>query len=420
MKDFEFLESVTVGEYSGRAARFGTGVQTWELHGYLRKYQFTIPAPGGYTVGAFGGYMLGGGHSNVASKHGLLSDNILSLEVVTADGRFVHADPTENEELFWALRGGGPSTFGVVTSVVMKVHPSVAISRPQFVFSSNVVSNATFWKAVDAYFAQLPRVTAAKGVGWNYIRTQVERNGDRSFSFEGVFYLLDTSPEQAKVFAQPLVDEYRGLGMNFSLPEPVFYPEYPDQGFPLNATVSGGASNGRFGSRLLPRSHFLDANSPEFKATMGAIREFVEFGGYTFHSVDYTPTEEIAGYPGADSAVPPAHRQSIAHATLFDTSQYGPNVPPAQQIANHARLDQYVQKIRDVTPESGAYMNEADPEEPDFQRSFWGSNYPRLLAIKRRVDPWDVFYTITAVGSERWKVEGTQGLPSQNGRLCRV
>lgn len=302
----------------------------------------------------------------------------------------------------------------------MKVHPSVPISAPQFTFSSNVVGNATFWKAVDAYFAQLPRVTDAKGVGWNWIRTQVGRDGARSFSFEGIYYLLDTLPAQAKVFVQPLVDEYRQFGMNFTLPEPTFYPEYPDQGFPLNATPSGGAGNIRFGSRLLPRDHFLDPNSEKFKATMGAVREFVEFGGYSFHSVDYTATEEIAGYPGADSAVPPHHRASIAHATLFDTGSYGPNVPPAQQIATHARLDQYVQLIRDVTPESGAYMNEADPEEPDFGRTFWGSNYPRLLAIKRKTDPWDVFYTITAVGSERWRVEGTQGLPTQNGRLCRV
>ena len=69
----------------------------------------TMVAPGGSTVGAFGGWMAGGGHSALASTYGLGSDQPLSIEVVTADGRFVTASPDENSDLFYAMLGGGPS-----------------------------------------------------------------------------------------------------------------------------------------------------------------------------------------------------------------------------------------------------------------------------------------------------------------------
>ena len=58
------------------------------------------------------------------------------------------------------------------------------------------------------------------------------------------------------------------------------------------------------------------------------------------------------------------------------------------------------------------YLNEADPFEPDFQTQFYGVNYPRLLRIKDKYDPFGVFYATTAVGSDRWEVLA-------DGRLCR-
>ena len=56
--------------------------------------------------------------------------------------------------------------------------------------------------------------------------------------------------------------------------------------------------------------------------------------------------------------------------------------------------------IRDATPGAGNYSNEADYHEPNWQEAFWGSNYPRLLAIKRKYDPQGIFRTPHSVGSE--------------------
>ncbi|KAL1864278.1 hypothetical protein VTK73DRAFT_6009 [Phialemonium thermophilum] len=86
-----------------------------------------------------------------------------------------------------------------------------------------------------------------------------------------------------------------------------------------------------------------------------------------------------------------------------------------------ARVQEYMDAWRAVTPGSGSYMNEGDPGEPNWQQSFYGDNYDRLLRVKRKRDPWGLFWAPTTVGSEAWEVHPVDGYPnSQNGRLCRA
>ena len=77
-----------------------------------------------------GGYLAGGGHSPVTPIYGLASDQVLSIDVVTPDGRFVTADETQNEDLFWAIRGGGGATWGVVTSMTVSKCPLHLLPSP--------------------------------------------------------------------------------------------------------------------------------------------------------------------------------------------------------------------------------------------------------------------------------------------------
>jgi FAD/FMN-containing dehydrogenase len=72
----------------------------------------------------------------------------------------------------------------------------------------------------------------------------------------------------------------------------------------------------------------------------------------------------------------------------------------AQGKAVAAKISEAMRLIREATPGSGAYVNEADYFEPEWQRSFWGVNYPRLLAIKKRVDPENIFRVHHGVGSD--------------------
>ena len=111
LKGFEFLPSYKQpgGNYRGPAAVVGAGLQVWEVFAHAERYNVTLTAASCLTVGSYGGWITGGGHSPLSSKYGLGVDQALSLQVVTADGRYVTADPRTNEDLFFAMRGGGGS-----------------------------------------------------------------------------------------------------------------------------------------------------------------------------------------------------------------------------------------------------------------------------------------------------------------------
>ncbi len=114
-----------------RTARFQTGC-TWGDADHAA-HAFGLATPGGVisTTGV-SGLTLGGGFGHLTRRYGLSCDNVVSVDVVTADGQFLTASASENSDLFWALRGGG-GNFGVVTSLEFKLHPvSVVYAGPVF------------------------------------------------------------------------------------------------------------------------------------------------------------------------------------------------------------------------------------------------------------------------------------------------
>ena len=432
LKDFEFLPYYKIGQYEGMAARVGAGLESWELYDYMALHNMTVVVPGAATVGAYGGWMLGGGHSNLASKYGLGADQVLSLQVVTADGRFVTADPNTNQDLFWAMRGGGPSkylwltpleprtfssphgakhntgTYGIVTSAIVKAYLPTKVYMSALNFTTTGLSDiSTFWKGVDAFFLYSKFVVEAGATSYSYVSPQ----GNNSYSFTNEFEFPGVTPKSAFDFLQPLYDYINSIGIVVVNPEPV--PSARSSSGKRGIGDSPG--NSRFASRLFPRQNWEDDEL--FAKTMGAIRETVE-AGYAFHGVHMSPTEEIAGYPGRDSGANPALRNTVMHADVFDS--VAPGAPAAVVMAASAKLNLYMDKMRAVTPRGGAYVNEADRLEPNWQQSFFGANYPRLLGIKREIDPWEIFWAPTTVGSEGWEVRTSDGLPTQNGPLCRV
>ncbi len=110
LKAFEYLPRYTQGNYSGRAAHFASGLETWELNNAMvDNDNVTLVGAGVRSIGANGGWFASGGHGILTSFYGLAADQALEVHAVTADGRFVVANPTTNEDLFYAFRGGGGS-----------------------------------------------------------------------------------------------------------------------------------------------------------------------------------------------------------------------------------------------------------------------------------------------------------------------
>ncbi len=105
----------------GRTATGGAGLTMGEFVRPLHEQGFIVPTGSHDSVG-LAGITLCGGMGILMGKYGLLCDNLLSAEIVTADGKLRTANATENPDLFWALRGGG-GNFGVVTSLTFRIHP---------------------------------------------------------------------------------------------------------------------------------------------------------------------------------------------------------------------------------------------------------------------------------------------------------
>jgi FAD/FMN-containing dehydrogenase len=136
-----------------RTARAEGGCTLGDLDRATQRHALATPL-GVVTETGIAGLTLSGGMGWLRRKHGLSCDNLLSAQVVTADGNIVTASPSENEDLFWALRGGG-GNFGVVTSFEFELHPVGPEVFVSFVFYPADQSRQVLG-GIDRYLADAP------------------------------------------------------------------------------------------------------------------------------------------------------------------------------------------------------------------------------------------------------------------------
>src|SRR5204862_1657355 len=110
------------------AVSVGAGTRWIEAYEEVTgKHGRYVQGGGCTSVGAAGGFMQGGGFGSWSKKFGIAAASMLEAEIVTAEGKVLVANACQNQDLFWALRGGGGGTFGIVTHVTLETHPLPAV-----------------------------------------------------------------------------------------------------------------------------------------------------------------------------------------------------------------------------------------------------------------------------------------------------
>lgn len=171
LNDKAYYPSFTAANgYVGPAVKVGSGILVHQAYEYAQSLGGTIVGGEAVTVGMGGGYIAGGGHSPLSSLYGMGSDQVLAMEVVLANGKFISCDSKTNSDVFWMLRGGGGSTIGVVTSLTVKLHPKLETTSVTFNFTvADTPGNASFWAGIQAYIDNAQTFVDAGTYGYYYL-----------------------------------------------------------------------------------------------------------------------------------------------------------------------------------------------------------------------------------------------------------
>lgn len=161
MKDSHVVDYAS-GHYKGKAIKVGAGVHVSDAMEAARKENLIVVGGNCGSVGLAGGYTQGGGHGQLTSKFGLAADQVLEWEVVTGTGKLVTASKYENEDLYWALSGGGGGTYGAVVSMTSKLYPEIQAPAANLTFTAEGVSMDTFYEAVEDYVRAIPSMLDAQ------------------------------------------------------------------------------------------------------------------------------------------------------------------------------------------------------------------------------------------------------------------
>jgi len=351
--DLSQMKGISIDPVQGRA-RTQAGLRLFE---FVSETQALGLATTAGTVGGTGlaGLTLGGGIGWLMGKYGLSIDNLLSVDIVTVDGRLLVANATENPDLFWGIRGGG-GNFGIVTAFEFRLHPVTTVLAGKVIYPINQAREMLrFYReftaqAADELTAYASLVTTPDGVPAAEITLCYTGSPD-----EGERHI-----EALRKFGSPIVD--------------LIHPK------PYLKTVSmlRAAPVGRC---YFERSSTLEELSDE------AIEVIAEYGQARTSPFSQVLIQHLHG---AASRVPPsgtafAQRQESYILGMFSSW----TDDEAQKHIEWTRA--FWTAIRPFGG-LGVYVNFLGDEGEERIRASYGVNYERLVSLKNKYDPTNIFH----------------------------
>ncbi|KAJ6595724.1 FAD-binding domain-containing protein [Mycena vulgaris] len=338
----------------------------------------TLVAGAETSVGASGGWVMGGGHGALSNTLGLGVDRVLEFKIVTPKGLFLTANACQNSDLFWALRGGGGGTFGVVMESTTLASPKLTL-QVAFAAFSRTNTNAT-----RGFYEVLVE---------NSVRWAEQGFGGYLEPFQALYVTPKLNSTEAAATMQPLFDYVTSLAPTDPGVQ-ILSLEMPSYGAFYQTFIAGSGApvgeNAVLGSRLIPAANFADAAGRA--ALVDALLQTLAQVTFDLTLIATTPYNVP---DDGSTSVTAAWRTAVWHAIA--EGGWDGAAPLDQEQAAYTGISNAADFLRAITPDA-AYQNEADVHEPNHEVSFWGTHYPRLLQIKKKYDPDNLLMCWHCVG----------------------
>ncbi|KAJ4299023.1 hypothetical protein N0V90_004267 [Kalmusia sp. IMI 367209] len=392
------------------AARAAAGTTGIEAQVAMSKHGSILVTGANPDVGIVG-WLTGGGHGPLSSTYGMGADNLLEATIVTPSGDILVANPCESKDLFFAIRGGGGGTYGVVTEVIVKTYPDPKTTKILFQMSTtglNVTSE--YWDLMGFFHAEMQRLKEGGLSGYYFL---VGPPSYPVYAFIGLFSIYNKPNGTMERLFAPIVQKIESRPDLFQYSAEItqantFLEAYSTV---TNELVASGGS--AYASWLLsPKSLANASSTAKVFAGIGPSLNVSKPNGVVYnpsllgHMIASPDTPSY--YPSAIS-MNPVWRNTLTHFIVVEGWPDGIAQPVIDSV--YRDVTSKVQKLRDLSPETGAYFNEPDSYEPEWQHAFFGENYERLKEAKEKYDPENVLWCRRCVGSEALVEEAS-------GRLC--
>ncbi|KAK3596579.1 hypothetical protein CHS0354_015112 [Potamilus streckersoni] len=350
-----------------------------------------------------GGYTLGGGHSPIARKFGLAVDQVLEMKVVVADGSIVDCtadsstiyypdgtvDSTNDTDLFWALRGGGGGTYGIVVKFTYKLHHQprqlvkMEITIPMNNLNSPLLKGIEFMDGVNRLIQNLPDEYG----GYLLLNNFPSETPAKYMIGSYTLLLLKFGPwdSETKNILGPFEECISQHECELKIENKTSFYDYEKEVFEstiyrvyiLGTFLQPESLNSVLTAFMIPELYLLRQKNKVYMACGGVL-----IGG------------KISRFSYESAPIHPGFRNGLVCMTcvvaMFDPSKDEENIAAGKKFARHLQMHG-----------NGVYLNEAAYDLDNWQDAFWGIHYHRLLKIKEKWDPTNFFTCYHCVGSEK-------------------